>query len=631
MLRRLVGWRALLCCVFFCLSVSARADEPLLKDFAVLADDQGQETILTASFPENAARYLPLKGTMFSGGYTRDVHWFRFTVQPSAAGEWWLEVGPPLIDDLRLYQPGSNGFTERRSGDVLPFSVREEQYRSFVFKLNIPDSAPRTYYLRLQTSGASIADFHLWQPDEFRRAKLLEYAGLGFYLGLTSVFVMVNLLLWRGMHDTLFGWLALYTIASLLLTLSSSGLLAQYLFAERPSLNNITTGLALFILFPAGAPFWRRMVRVEPEDGWLYQLFRLMIGVPVVLSLSLAFDLYTEAAQLIITIWLGYCLLMLFLSWRLWCCGTAEGLYLLLGITFALIAAIISSLAILGFNPADVMPYNVRPIAVLASAIILELALVIRVRNLSSERQNAIERAHQFETEIVRQREANAEQGRFIAMLSHEVKTPLAVIDSATQSLERIDSGLNTEVSRRHDRIRGAVRRIDRLVDQFLKTDAVDDGGSLRRTRIDVMRLLQMVAETSPCPPERLSLKAPEALVIHADNGLLRIAVANLVDNGLKYSPADAMVFLSAGPASMAGEAGVEILVSDRGPGVPQALREQIFSRYVRGQNVGNIAGAGLGLYLVRRIAELHGGRVDLMTSARGATFRLWLPAGDDQ
>ena len=93
-----------------------------LRDLAVLVDPAGIETI--ASVSAALSRFKPVEGD-FNAGFTRNVHWLRFTVQAPAPGPRWLEVRPALLDDLRLYEPVAGGFIEHHSGDRQLFDKRE--------------------------------------------------------------------------------------------------------------------------------------------------------------------------------------------------------------------------------------------------------------------------------------------------------------------------------------------------------------------------------------------------------------------------------------------------------------------------------------------------------------------------
>ena len=122
----------------------------------------------------------------------------------------------------------------------------------------------------------------------------------------------------------------------------------------------------------------------------------------------------------------------------------------------------------------------------------------------------------------------------------------------------------------------------------------------------------------------RLSVDLPaEPLRLHADRALLEAALRNLLGNALKYSAPPAAVSLNL----RAGSDGVEFAVVDRGPGIAPDLAASLFQRYTRGPGAGDVAGSGLGLYIVRRIAQLHGGHVTLAARPGGGSiFCLRLP-----
>lgn len=610
---------------------SANASAVPVRELAVLVDPAGTETFASASAPTASGRYVPLAGSL-SAGYTRNAHWLRFTVAPPAAGEWWLEVQPPFLDDLRLYEPVAGGYVERRAGDRLPFASREVDYRAFVFKLALNDTAPRTYYLRLQTTSSSIAALQLWQPDQFRSAASLEYAAQGMYFGIFALVIFLNLIFWIWLRDALYGWFCLHMLANAFIYLNANGFVGQYLLPDAAPAADLLTSASALLLLPALSPFFRRILRVERNRPILYALFRLQVVLPCLLLPSLFFDFYTEAVRVVMLQGLLGQLLAFVIAYHRWREGRHEAPYILLAVVLTMLGGMTSILLLLGANIGDQFSFTIRQFTGVGNILAMHFALAIRIREMHREQQQAREHIRVAQAEFAREREAHEEQGRFIAMLSHELKTPLAVIDGAAQALERIDRSGDPEVARRHERIRRSVGRIDRLVEQFLTKDRLDaERIEVHRSEVDIVALLRQVADTSADGAERVRLTTPATLSLAADGALLRVAVANLLDNALKYSPYDSAVAVSAMPRDENGVAGIEIVVADDGPGIPPELHDQVFARYTRGTNVGHVSGAGLGLYLVRRIAELHGGKVELSPRPGGVVFRLWLPAaGED-
>lgn len=261
----------------------------------------------------------------------------------------------------------------------------------------------------------------------------------------------------------------------------------------------------------------------------------------------------------------------------------------------------------------------IRELAVVAA--LLLLALLLRYRHMRRLDAMRVEHAAQ---QLALARRAREEQSRLVAMLSHEVKTPLAVIDCAAQSLELLVPGGSSDVATRLERIRRNVGRLESLTRQFLEKDRLEDE-SLRPRWLDFdlgALLEDLLAEFDQ--PGRVLLEGCPSTPVRGDPALLALAVRNLVHNAFKYTLPGSRVWIN---ASVRSER-VRIAVRDEGPGVPPALRDSLFRCYVRGNHGDQTPGAGLGLYLVAKVAQLHNGDVRLGAPAAGAEFILEWPTG---
>lgn len=226
--------------------------------------------------------------------------------------------------------------------------------------------------------------------------------------------------------------------------------------------------------------------------------------------------------------------------------------------------------------------------------------------------------------------QAVEEQRQFLAMVSHELRSPLAVIDSAAQGLA-LKAAEDTAVHPVVLRIRRAVKRLSTFIDNCLTEDRLDTSGwSLFSQSIEIEPFLQGVLDLARqgAPRHHLELqidKTSAALpkIFHGDPQLLRIMLQNLLENAVKYSPEGSAVTLR---VSNDGES-LSLSVSDCGIGIAESEQGRIFNKYVRGNQVGRVTGAGLGLFLVHRIATLHGGRVEVDSQpGSGSTFRVRFP-----
>lgn len=204
--------------------------------------------------------------------------------------------------------------------------------------------------------------------------------------------------------------------------------------------------------------------------------------------------------------------------------------------------------------------------------------------------------------------QALAAERRFTADAAHELRTPLAALAAQAQVAARARDG----DERRHalEQLGAGTARAARLVDQLLTLARVDPEQAARPTgRVALDRLAEEVCADHGAQALSkdiaLELDAVPANV-GGDADLLRILLRNLIDNAIRYTPAGGRVAVA-----VANEGGARLSVADSGPGVPESERERVFERFSRlaGQE---IEGSGLGLSIVRRIAELHGAEVRL-------------------
>ncbi len=213
--------------------------------------------------------------------------------------------------------------------------------------------------------------------------------------------------------------------------------------------------------------------------------------------------------------------------------------------------------------------------------------------------------------------------------IAHDLRTP---ITRARARLE--DAALHaSSVPDLRAAIERATADLDGVVAVFqaLLRIAEIEAGSRRAAfaPVDLAPLLADVAELYGVVAEdrgiALAMEAPPNLPAHGDRELIQQAVANLVDNAVKFSPPGGAVRLSAAVTP----AGIEIVVADQGPGIPEAERERAAERFYRGEAARNTPGSGLGLALVQAVAQLHGGSLRLADAAPGLIAILTLPAHD--
>jgi K+-sensing histidine kinase KdpD len=274
--------------------------------------------------------------------------------------------------------------------------------------------------------------------------------------------------------------------------------------------------------------------------------------------------------------------------------------------------------------------------------------VLLRIRNMLETRQLHVqlrkqnqeleERVRERTIELMRalatEREA-AERLRaldelkttFLTAVSHELRTPLTSVLGGAQTLEQLGAGLSGEEQR--DLIHGVVinaKRLHRILSDLLDADRLARGiAEPRLSPTDIRDLIdRIVVESELQDDHPLEVQADRAM-IEVDAPKVERILQHLIINAARHTPAGTPIWVKARPQ----DGGVVLVVEDAGPGVPEGLRTSIFEPFQQGENrIEHSPGVGVGLALVSKFAQLHGGRAWVEERpGGGASFRVFLPA----
>jgi len=224
--------------------------------------------------------------------------------------------------------------------------------------------------------------------------------------------------------------------------------------------------------------------------------------------------------------------------------------------------------------------------------------------------------------------EAVRARDEFISVASHELRTPLGALHLAVGELRRTLGACSDDATARRFAVATrSVERLVRLVNTLLDVSRFRTAGyqltceplDLSRVTQDAIEQLRMAAIAAGC---ELRLDAPEPVLGSWDRTAVEQILVNLVENAVKYAPGTPV---DIGVTSSGG--GAVVAVRDHGNGIAPENASRIFDRFERGIPAERSSGLGLGLYIARHLAQVHGGRIELESSpGAGATFRVVLP-----
>jgi signal transduction histidine kinase len=258
-----------------------------------------------------------------------------------------------------------------------------------------------------------------------------------------------------------------------------------------------------------------------------------------------------------------------------------------------------------------------------------------QMRRKIYEQQQALEEHARSLEVLVQQRteelvKANAAKDEFLSIASHELKTPLASLKVMVQLLRRQHNGSNTPLAVNPQGMERSIQRMEILVNDLLNTSLIETGMfSLNRTHYDLAALCRQIQEEYTTSGNfRIELEVlDEPVNAYVDVHRISQVILNLLSNAQKYSPKGSHILLRLERT----EHEAVVSVHDYGVGIPAAVRSRLFERFYRVPDIevqaGSSVGLGLGLYIARKIAERHGGHIEVESAVdKGSTFSVFLP-----
>lgn len=600
------------------------APSPQILALDVVVDPTRQLSITDITQADTAWKNLPNKN--FFGGYQDNVIWFRLQVQAFQTEQALLTVRPTILDDVRLFVPQAlaagkhaattitDGFHIYQQGDLYPYSQREKHWRGFSFALSLADDQPHFIYLRLETNSSKVLLPELLTLAEFEKYQAHESLVFGIGIGLLVVLAILSALYWWVERDKLFAYFLFFSVSTLLFLSMITGLLGLYLLPNWPQLSSTLVGAITALNGIASTLFVQHTLDVARISRRINQLlYAAIVFYSVCLLLSLAGHWYEIALffMLVASIHIVGSFLLAIVAWRR---NISLARYIVMAFGVALLCRV---LPIAGFLGVVLPAWIGINFALLADVLRMMLLLPV-ITERSSQMKQLREQAVQEMRYMKIKRD-------WMAMLTHEIKTPLALISSSNQNIQILTD--DHDILTRSHKITRSTQRIETLINNLLLADKFDmQQHQLNRTQFHLSPLIQLTIDDFPAGRIHTHIQIPETLQLLADRELIRLTLNNLLGNALKHDGLDSLATVRVEKTPYQGRSGIRICVHDSGTPIPSDRHQQLFEKY---SSFGHNAGSGIGLWACREIAHAHKGDVWLETQTAeqyGNTFCLWLP-----
>src|SRR3990167_3133622 len=612
---------------------------------ALDTDPQGLMDIEAVSaLPPTAFEPVP---PVVALGYSGAARWFQ--VQASAAtpgNAAVVVVQPSYLDDVRIYVPdpgAASGWQVHQQGDRFAFDQRVRKDLAFTAEMRL-DQGQRAF-VRVATRNAHNIRVRLLSPQAADRENAFTLAGVGLYCGTVLILALASALSSVLYRDRFWAANALFQLATLATLFFYFGMGNQFLFSGHPQVADQASVLSGFLHFFCGALLYRLLYRQYGAPDWLVRLWSpmlLVFPVQLVLIVLGRVDLALQLSNVIlpVAIVLGVSMVLALKYHDVFLLNLLRVNMVITLVFLGLLYA-----THLGWLSSGFMQLYPGVFINLLTAVILHLVLLRR--NLLMRRQQQLDQRELALTQqqMRLEREQREEDGRFLSMLLHEIRSPLSVVALARAALERklpqVGNATRGAALRDLQRIEASVQQMREVLQQVQATSElehrlkVEEGLSakvalgtcemsalldllvtehVRHVRVDTLRLS--------------SLGQGDRWLVAGGLERVLMMVRNLVNNAIKYSASGSVVVLDVAvrPMVAAGRSQCALSVINQVGMVGAPDPQRLFEKYYRAPDAHQYSGSGLGLYWVRGIAQMLGGDVNCSVQGKEVTFTLVLP-----
>lgn len=618
------------------LSSSKASSFSLAGHMKQYVDETGQLTLTSALQPAVQSQFKPIAGNL-NTGYIDHPVWVKATVRTEEGfpRNAILSIGPASLERLMIYvQTGKDAsnpasYREYSLGADLPASQRPLLTPQFAVPLVLDNVRPTTIFIRLEPGNAISLFSTILTPEELSRQTNMLLLLQGAYLGIILITALFSIFNFFRLDESPYLYFGLFVLCTFCFILSREGILVLALPQQAHLVADMVhrTSMTLSFLFLALFGLSIQKART-PSFTSRYLLFISVLSA--LTALSAPFWIYKTLAAASMIGALGMMMILIHIS-SILVMDREPGSKMYLA-AFVIIQAgyALQLLRHFGLIPLEWWSSNPIQFLFLFGIILISFALTERLRaSRVAAEQMSIELRHNrdvLEKSLAMQENMGARKKRLIDMISHEYRTPLAIIRANIDIMMLNEGRQSDEASSRFCKINRAIRRLVEIMDISLEESQYDEPastGNLQSMRIDDFISKEYAADIAT--RHDLSVRISESIgnhCIQADPAQLKTAFFNLLDNAGKYAVPGSRIHF---------ECSVEhhwMVVSFRNQVEEGIIREgdELFEQYRRGSNSTNTAGAGLGLWRVRRIVEHHHGRVAIERNAGEFIATLRIP-----
>jgi len=566
--------------------------------------------------------FTPYSGWL-AKGYSQSTFWIRLTIKPSNS-ELMMRIRPAYAENIEVYD-GINKTPFAVVGAQHSWQESEIPTYSHNFKLS-PDLQDRQLFLKVKQPRSYLLDFDAMPIASYLTVDYRDSLISMAYIVFTLAMALGLLTIWLTNRERVLGFFVVQQFMAFLHTLLIVGY--ARIFFDRYIDAYIIQYLSytIVVTYPLiGVWANKLLIKEYGLKPYYSYAFNALIGASSIVICLLLLGNINQALKLNAQVVMLAMVLFWLASWF----GTTRnqkylGINLPINVlrayyAFNLVMWAISVLPLLGVIQAKEFTVHSFLLYNLLSGLFFFLLLQYRAKLML---KNELMKAATLKKEVEKERFLREEHSKLMAMLTHEIRTPLSVLKLV---VDRKVAGSELE-----DFANRAVSNIDSIIDKCIQLDQLDlKGLKITPTRFDLIELVRSIVADS-VGGERIRVYGESKLVIESDLNITKTILSNLIANAVRYSISNTDIAIHIEADHVRAENGqnpaVKIAVQNAIADADMPVLPQVFDKYYRGPSSTKISGSGLGLFFVKELAHALQGDVQCSAGKNSITFTVWIP-----
>ena len=554
-------------------------------------------------------------------GFTNNHFWIKFDIHNQTDSEktYFLEACRPIVDLAEFYTIDKNGTISKQiSGDAIPFMERSLKNRKILFKIILQPKSNYSYYLHLKSDGEVInAGIMLRTMDNLIQTLSFEQVIFGIFYGILLIAAIIYMFFFFAMKERSFLYYSLYVVFIGMLQFSLDGYFYQ-LFTPNSGwlcLNAVILSACIANFFLGR--YAQVFLQIKKYSVFINKAFYIIFILDFILLLSLF--IHPKALQFSYPLAnaLGLILLILIISSVIVIYSKTKKIdkYFVIGVVFLIAGFVVFILKNFGVLPVTFMTENGSKLGTGMEVIFLSLSMANLIRLLRDERE---------ELQIValqKSEEMNEMKSYFLSNISHELRTPLNAILNLSKEISK--ESKDEMIQKNSLLIKDSSYSLLSSVNDILDFSKIEKGElKLDFEEFSPKPLLEHLAKNMAYRAKNqglgfnvdISPDLPEMIL--GDKMRLTQMINNVLSNALKFTTHGFVTFKVECKQKKGNLVELVIAIADTGVGIPKEKMNSIFESFTQ-ESINNkrkFGGLGLGLYIVKTLANLHNGKVDLQS-----------------